>query len=217
MKIPTNWTFQSKEIADGFDSHVREQLPWYDLATFSVAHIARHYIPEGGTVLDLGASTGNIGRAIFQTLSDRSAKLIAVERSQEMCDLYDAAGEVICADLQDFQIPDFDVAIGFLCLMFLPVPARKKVIKRLIDKGRSGGAIILFDRMEATTGYAATALWRLTLAGKINSGVPYDEIIQKELSLAGVQRPIDRYEYPSYAIEIFRFGDFAGWLIENKK
>ena len=99
MKIPTNWTFQSKEVADGFDSHVREQLPWYDLATFSVAHIARHYIPEGGTVLDLGASTGNIGRAISETLEDRNANLIAIDRSKEMCDLYEGAGKIECADL----------------------------------------------------------------------------------------------------------------------
>lgn len=216
MKIPTNWTFQNKEVAEGFDAHVREQLPWYDLATFSVAHLARHYIPENGVVLDLGASTGNIGKAISQTLADRSAKLIAVERSREMCDLYDGPDKVICADLRDFPIPDFDVAIGFLCLMFLPVPARKKIIKELLQKVRSGGAIILFDRMEGTTGYAATALWRLTLAGKVASGASSEEIMQKELSLAGVQRPIDRYEYPSYAIEVFRFGDFAGWLIEGK-
>lgn len=214
MKIPTNWTFQNKEVAEGFDSHVREQLPWYDLATFSVAHIARHYIPENGTVLDLGASTGNIGRAIGKTLADRSANLIAIERSQEMCDLYDGPGKVHCADLIGFNYPAFDVAIGFLSLMFLPVEGRKQVLEQLLSKARAGGAIILFDRMEASTGYAATALWRLTLSGKVNAGTPAQEIIEKELSLAGVQRPIARYEYPSNAIEVFRFGDFAGWLIE---
>lgn len=216
MKIPTNWTFQSKEVADGFDSHVREQLPWYDLATFSVAHIARHYIPDGGTVLDLGASTGNVGRAINQTLTDRGANLIAIEQSRQMCDLYDGPGLIECADLQGYDYPSFNVAIGFLCLMFLPVDGRKRVLEQLIAKAKPGGAIILFDRMEAATGYAATVLWRLTLSGKVNAGAPASEIIEKELSLAGVQRPIARYEYPSDAIEVFRFGDFAGWLIEVK-
>lgn len=216
MKIPTNWTFQSKEVADGFDSHVREQLPWYDLATFSVAHIARHYIPEGGTVLDLGASTGNVGRAINQTLEDRGANLIAIEQSKQMCDLYVGPGLIECADLQEYDYPSFNVAIGFLCLMFLPVDGRKRVLEQLLAKAKPGGAIILFDRMEAATGYAATVLWRLTLSGKVNAGAPASEIIEKELSLAGVQRPIARYEYPSDAIEVFRFGDFAGWLIEVK-
>jgi tRNA (cmo5U34)-methyltransferase len=216
MKIPTNWTFQNKDVADGFENHVREQLPWYDLATFTVAQIARHYIPENGTVLDLGASTGNIARAIEQTLHDRSADLIAIERSKEMCDLYQGAGTLHCANLQSFDFPKFNVAIGFLTLMFLPVDERKLVLEQLLLKAKSGGAIILFDRMEAATGYAATALWRLTLSGKVKAGAPAQEIIEKELSLAGVQRPIARYEYPADAIEIFRFGDFAGWLIEVK-
>jgi hypothetical protein len=48
MQIPQNWTFKSDHIADHFDQHVREQLPWYDLATFATAQMARHYVPQGG-------------------------------------------------------------------------------------------------------------------------------------------------------------------------
>ena len=45
MDIPTNWTFETSGVAQGFDRHVREQLPWYDLATNAILHVARHYIP----------------------------------------------------------------------------------------------------------------------------------------------------------------------------
>ena len=63
MQIPSegSWSFDADGIADAFDDHVREQLPWYDLATDALIHIARHYIPEGGIVYDIGASTGNMG------------------------------------------------------------------------------------------------------------------------------------------------------------
>ncbi|WP_321900045.1 hypothetical protein, partial [Paraburkholderia heleia] len=44
-------------------AHVHEQLPWYDLATETVVHFARHYIPNGGRVYDIGCATGNVGRA----------------------------------------------------------------------------------------------------------------------------------------------------------
>ena len=30
MKVPKIWTFENKEVANDFDNHVREQLPWYD-------------------------------------------------------------------------------------------------------------------------------------------------------------------------------------------
>ena len=42
-------------------------------------------------------------------------------------------------------------------------------------------------------------------------------IIKKELSLKGVQRPVSKYELPVNAREIFRFGDFCGWVIESTK
>ena len=42
MDIPTNWTFETSGVAKGFDRHVREQLPWYDLATNAILHVARH-------------------------------------------------------------------------------------------------------------------------------------------------------------------------------
>ena len=49
MKIPNTWTFESVEVADGFDLHVREQLPWYDLVTGAIGQIARHFIPNAMT------------------------------------------------------------------------------------------------------------------------------------------------------------------------
>jgi hypothetical protein len=79
---------------------------------------------------------------------------------------------------------------------------------------RPGGAIIIFDKCEPASGYVATVLWRLALAGKAAAGVEAKEILAKELSLGGVQRPISPRELDP-ATEIFRFGDFAGWVIEK--
>ncbi len=88
MEIPREWTFKNAQIAKAFDKHVREQLPWYDLVTGALAHIARHYIPQGGLVYDIGASTGNIGRALAPTLKERKARLVGIESSNEMCGQY---------------------------------------------------------------------------------------------------------------------------------
>jgi len=90
MQFPREWTFENTSVASGFDKHVREQLPWYDMVTGAVAHIARHYIPKGGLVYDIGASTGNIGQAIEETIVERKAKLVGIEASAEMCARYKA-------------------------------------------------------------------------------------------------------------------------------
>ena len=212
MKIPENWTFKSQEVAGAFDNHVREQLPWYDLATGIVVHTARHFIPRNGVVYDMGASTGNIGRALGSILADRNAHLYAVEESAEMCARYAAAGEVIEANALDVRLAPCDLIISFLFLMFIEPCKRQALIEHWIDRLRKGGAIIIFDKAEPKGGYVGTILSRLTLAAKYEAGAKPEEVIAKELSLAGVQRPIKPNELGYGFVKIFQFGDFAGWL-----
>jgi len=214
MDIPRDWTFKTTEVANGFDQHVREQLPWYELMTGAVAHIARHYIPDGGTVYDLGCSTGNIGNAIRDTLDARKATIIPVDNAESMRSLYVGPGEFTSGDLAEIDIVEFDVAISFLCLMFLSKPARAGLLNKLRDKCRPGGVIIIVDKMESTGGYIGSAINRLTLAGKLASGVTPDQILAKEMSLCGIQRPLAMDEIGD-AVEVFRFGEFAGWAIEK--
>jgi tRNA (cmo5U34)-methyltransferase len=213
MDIPREWTFENTKVASGFDRHVREQLPWYDLVTGAVAHIARHYIPKNGLVYDIGASTGNIGQAIEETIVERKAKLVGIEASAEMCARYKAPGELVQIDALDYRFQPYDLAICYLVLMFLPVGKRQEFIDYLKSLIKPGGALLIVDKCEAATGYEATVFWRLTLAGKIAAGVDAQSVIAKELSLSGVQRPLDPAMLGDDAVQWFRFGDFAGWIV----
>lgn len=216
------WTFHDARVADRFEEHVREQLPWLDLVLGAIRHIAWHYVPPRGAVLDLGASTGNVGRAIAPVLEAREAILLAVESSEEMAAKYQAPGTVIIADGPSFlaesnSTEKYDLIVMNLFLMFVPPARRRQLLRDAIDALRSGGAIVVVDKTEAARGYPATVLWRLALAGKRANGAGAEEIIDKELSLAGVQRPIDPAILPAGAVEWMRFGDFAGWLIEKRE
>jgi tRNA (cmo5U34)-methyltransferase len=213
MIIPERWDFNAPTVAEHFDSHVREQLPWYDLATEVTTHIARHYIPQGGLVYDIGASTGNISRALSDVLKERNARIVALENSPPMAALYRGSGEIVVADAETFDYQPFDLAICFLVLMFLSPCGRADLLQRLRSIMRRGGAIIVFDKCVSANGYAGTVMSRLALASKFASGVPPQEIIEKELSLIGVQRPL-RADELGTATEFFRYGDFAGWLRE---
>lgn len=152
-----DWTFHG--FSGEFDQHVREQLPWYPLATAAVALIARHYIPKGGLVYDIGASTGNIGRALAPTLTMRGAALVALDESPDMVEAYNAPGTAYRANAADFDYEPFDVAVSFLTLMFLTVPERRGLIARLREKMRPGGAIIVMDK-EVPPGSTLQRSWR---------------------------------------------------------
>lgn len=213
LDIPKEWTFKNADVAHHFDDHVREQLPWYDIVTHGIAHIARHYIPEGGLVYDVGASTGNIGRALAPILESRKATLYGIENSPEMCAKYKAPGKVFCHNAVTFTYEPFDFAVCYLVLMFVPFSQRRALLQRLRQSLNPGGCIVIVDKCVALEGYVATVMSRLTLHGKVINGASYQHIVEKELSLAGVQRPIEPEIVGSDAVQWFQYGEFAGWLI----
>jgi tRNA (cmo5U34)-methyltransferase len=214
LEIPKEWTFRSRAVAKHFDQHVRDSLPWYDLATNAVAHFGRHYIPRNGVVYDIGASTGNIGTALKETLIQRQAQFFAIEESREMADRYEGPPQLIVADAVSFDYKPFDFAVCFLVLMFLPVDTRGSFLRRLQGLTRAGGALIVVDKVQAPPGYVGTAFSRLTLQQKLAVGAKPDDILRKELSLAGYQRPLDPSMLPKSARAFFQVGEFVGWIIE---
>ena len=209
MSQGQDWTFHG--FAGEFDGHVREQLPWYELASAAMGLIARQYIPKNGKVYDLGASTGNVGRVLAHTLEARGARLTALDECPDMVEAYNAPGRALRADITRFDYKPFDVAVAFLVFMFLAVPARRKLLARLRQQLRPGGAIIVFDKLVPP----GTVLARLTWASKLDQGAEPGAVVRKELSLSGIQRPLYPGELGEDAVEVFRFGDFAGWIIEG--
>lgn len=215
MKIPEAWTFENPEVADEFDAHVREQLPWYDLVTSAVVQIGRHYIAPEGLVYDIGASRGNIGKALGPILAERVAELVAIDPSAEMCERYDGPGRIHCAAAESFPFAQYDFAVAMLALMFVPASYHRDLIASLVGNIRAGGALVIVERTLPPPGYMSIVSSRLTLAAKAAMGAPAEQIIAKELSLAGVQRPLDPQMLSDFgAVEWFRFGDFAGYVIE---
>lgn len=213
LEIPRHWTFRSRAVAKHFDQHVRESLPWYDLATNAVAHFGRHYIPRNGVVYDIGASTGNIGLALKETLIQRQARFFAVEESREMADRYEGPPQLVVADAVSYDYKPFDFAVCFLVLMFLPVDTRASFLRRLQGLTKPGGALLIVDKAQMPPGYVGTAFSRLTLQQKLAVGAKPDDILRKELSLAGYQRPLDPLMLPKAARTFFQLGEFIGWIL----
>lgn len=215
LKIKSDWSWDAA-VARNFDNHVREQLPWYSLATGIVAHIAKAYVPRNGVVIDVGASTGNIGRALEPVLAARDATLVPFDASKEMADVYRGPGELLVADATSFPFASYapDLIVCFLSLMFVPVAQRSGLIAEMKRAVRPGGALVVFDKMIPRPGYVGTVAYRLTLSAKMEAGATPAEVVAKELSIAGVQRPLSDGEMEGFS-EVFRFGDFAGWVLEH--
>lgn len=219
MNIPEHWTFHSPEVANRFEEHVREQLPWYDMVADAVAYIVRNYLTQHQRVVDIGASTGNMINKLMPLLIEREAYVTAIEDSAPMIDVLEERFKnhhnvtVEHADVVTAQLDPAQVHIMFLTMMFIPVHLRATLITRLIANTRKGGVIIIVDKVADHSGYFATVIKRLGMHWKINQGAKLEDVAKKEMSLAGVQIPFDPAMIPD-AKQFFRMGEFAGWVIE---
>lgn len=219
IEIAGSWTFNTDSVADNFDSHVREQLPWYSIVTRGLVTIAREYIPEGGTVYDIGASTGNIGTALLDVIRDRKVDFHAIEPSAHMADRYRGPGRLHRETAQDFEYEKFDCAIAMLTMMFVPVARRRDLIRKLEGSIRTGGAIVCVDKTYAPGGRAGGTFRRMAWDFKQEHGATGDEIVSKELSLTGIQVPIclDQWAEHFRVTQWFQMGEFGGWVFERMR
>jgi tRNA (cmo5U34)-methyltransferase len=208
-----DFKFSGEMIGEKFNTHVKEQLPFYEMVTNAVTMIVRNYLPENGLVYDIGASTGNITKNIKDFAISRNAKVESIERSEEMSRTWKGYGIIHTANAIEFEYQNFDVCICFLVLMFLSIEERKKLLLNLKSKVKQGGIIIVVDKLLVNGGYFGTVMRRLTLDWKLKNGATPEQIISKELSLSGVQRPMTAMEING--IEFFKFGEFVGWVIEG--
>lgn len=216
-----SWTFNSQEITKNFDSHVREQLPWYDMVTETVVFIVRNYLTPINTVMDIGCSTGNMIDKLLPLLKERNCEALGVEKSETMYEYLDKKYinnlfvEIEHTDVVgvDAYIPSAQVYILFLTLMFIPVDKRENLLNTIRARCNKGGAIIVVDKINDHEGYFSTVLKRLTWHFKILQGAKPEDIVKKEMELCGVQIPID-VNLVHDGKMFFRMGDFAGWVIE---
>jgi tRNA (cmo5U34)-methyltransferase len=210
------WTFN--EIEGGFDNHVRGQLPWYDLVSDAIQHMAKNFITSHSQVYDIGSSTGNMVAKLNRLVKERDADITAIECNHEMCvqleerfnqpnnthiSLYEG-------DALDFCYEPFNLAILNLTLMFVDHEERDYLIKRLIQQCKPNGAIIIVDKFEPQDGFYSTIFNRLLWSFKQENN-SLDDIIKKELSLQGIQIPMKRKQLACFR-EWFRFGDFSGYI-----
>lgn len=154
MQIPESWTFKSDDVAQHFDMHVREQLPWYDNLTSLVAVLAKHYLPEGAVAYDIGASTGNLGAALADIIKERKIEWLGIDNAESMKKVYRAPGRLEIADAIDFPFKPFDLAVCFLSMMFMPADRRREWLRKMLGLMKTGGAFIVIDRQQPMGGGA---------------------------------------------------------------
>ena len=160
---------------------------------------------------DIGASDGNITRSLKDIIESRAVEAVSIEQSEEMVKCWNGNGKIEFSDACTYQYKEFDLCVCFLTLMFITPSDRRKLLTQLRSKIKEGGALVVVDKFNGSGGYFDTVLRRMTMRQKLFNGESADDILDKELSLSGVQRPLN-LELFSEANVFFQVGEFRGFI-----
>jgi tRNA (cmo5U34)-methyltransferase len=222
------WAFDD-EVTSIFDDMLERSIPQYDTMRSLVFEVAKGFVPEGGTVVDLGCSRGGALAPFVATFGDHSS-YVGVEVSPAMLDACRkrfapeiAAGTVSLLDLDlrtDYPTVEATLTLAVLTLQFVPVEARPRVACDVYEHTAPGGAFVLVEKILGSSVATDTLITRLYHDLKRANGYGEEAIERKRLSLEGVLVPVtagQNEEFLKHAgfadVECFwRCLNFAAWI-----
>ncbi|MDP3334252.1 MAG: carboxy-S-adenosyl-L-methionine synthase CmoA [Methylococcaceae bacterium] len=145
-------------VANVFDDMVNRSVPFYGEMQRMIAELAADYAKPGTDVYDLGCATGTtlIG---MNTSIPEDIRFIGIDDSPEMLDKclvklkeagFSRSIDLRVADLNaNVEITNASVVVLCLTLQFVRPIYREKLLKSVFDGLRSGGVLILVEKILA--------------------------------------------------------------------
>jgi tRNA (cmo5U34)-methyltransferase len=144
------------QVARVFDDMIQRSIPFYpEILRQQVRLIQQHY-RAGTRIYDLGCSNGNLGLALCRQMGPTPFKMIAVDNSAPMLDLYQErlgsvpAGERIRLHNQDIRMVALEtssVVVLNFTLQFLDLGERDALMQRIRQSLIPGGVLLFCEKI----------------------------------------------------------------------
>lgn len=191
----TRWSFGGN-THEHFDEHVNKSVPLYGHGHQLIEQAIEFFSRPGGTIIDMGCSTGTLLERIAQKPTSRSLSLIGLDIEADMvkaarrrCAHHDnisiAQGDALTADYRDSQ-----AVIMYYTLQFVAISQRFAILRRVADGLVEGGALFLFEKVLAPDPFTQDITAQLYQEYKVLNGFSADEIINKANSLRSIMAPV---------------------------
>lgn len=225
------WKFDDK-VANCFEDMLMRSIPGFhvmrDLVTDVAAHHLREQKAEDGLLIDLGSSTGLSVLPFYYRFPE--LRIWAVETSPAMlAELRRKFGRTSRVRVIDQDLncspkrvirEEANVITSILTLQFLMPAMRLKVLTEAFHALKPGGALIVVEKVLASSIGMNNDMEKLHHAHKRSRGYSWQEIDRKRLSLKTVMVPVtaskneeDLRRAGFAEVECFyRALNFAGWV-----
>jgi tRNA (cmo5U34)-methyltransferase len=190
------WSFENAELAQFFEHYVRKHVPLYDEIHRMVGEISDWFVRDGGTVYDLGTSTGESVLRMHERHPNKKLHFVAVDSSREMLQKAQVRlrnvpdVELVLSNLNNpFKFEDADLVTAILLLQFLDPNSRPRLLHEIFSGLRNGGALLIAEKIKARKTCFESMWNELYYDLKRRNEVSESEIAAKAASIRGVLVP----------------------------
>lgn len=186
----------NERVAEVFPDMIARSVPGYAATLRLIGSIADRYVPSDGRIYDLGSSLGAASRSIVRQIGDR-AQITAVDSSDAMIsrlksELEDEGNRCITPvhqDIRETEIQDASLTLLNFTLQFVPVPDRLPLLEKIVQGSRSGGVLVLSEKIAFEDPEVEAEMIALHEAFKRENGYDDLEIAGKRKALENVLIP----------------------------
>ncbi len=193
----TDFKFDQK-VARVFPDMIKRSVPGYSSIVAMIGVMAKDFAQIDSHLYDLGCSLGAVTLSMRNRVSTPGCRIIAVDNSLDMLkraeqhiDQEDSVIPVklVNADIADIKIENASVVVMNFTLQFIEKSKRDLIIKNIFDGLKSGGILILSEKIRFESSEQQELLETLQLDFKRFNGYSELEISQKRAALENVMTP----------------------------
>jgi tRNA (cmo5U34)-methyltransferase len=199
-------------VAGVFPDMIRRSVPGYETVIPLSGLLGARHVQAGSRVYDLGCSLGATTLALLAQLGDKDCEIVAVDNSTAMLERarrdrdWDSRVRFVLADVRDVEIDNASVVVMNYLLQFVELDERPALLTRIHDGMRSGGALIVSEKLAGNSEFDA-----VHADFKRANGYSELEVSQKRTALENVMSP-DTLEMHTARLQAAGFEDVSVWF-----
>lgn len=188
MYKPYKWEF-NEEVAQCFDKHVRQSVFMYDEFHKSIIKMSNWFIEDNTNILDVGTSTGEL---LMRLPYNPTCRYIGIDTEEGMInkaqEKLEDKYELQVGDILNYNIVNCSLITMVLVLQFIKNKDKELALQNIYNSLNEGGAFIFVDKIKTPVLDIHDMYNDLYYDFKRENGLTDTEIIDKNVSLRGVQK-----------------------------
>lgn len=192
------WDFND-EVTQVFNDMIGRSIPGYEVMRDLVFRMAKRFVKEGTSILDIGCSTGLSTEKLIETfgsdcsfvLTDVSEPMLQKCREKYAEEIQKGYVSVKYSDLRKpLPVKGCSLILSCLTIQFTPIEYRQYIIENIYNSLEPGGAFIFVEKVLGNTSMLDDCMVNEYYDIKRDHAYTEEQISEKRKSLEGALVPL---------------------------